>query len=346
MRAAILTDIMQMEIRDVPEPQIQKDTDVLLQVEVVGVCGSDIHYYRTGRIGDQVVEFPFVVGHECSARVLAIGSAVTGVQVGQRVAVDPLVWCHQCDQCLAGRENTCRNQTFLGCPGQMAGCLCERLVMPEASCFPMPDSLSAETVALLEPFTIGYYAAQYEPDLAGKRIAILGSGPIGLCVAASAKAAGAAEIFMTDIRNERREFASTFGATWTGNPNETDVVADILAACPEGVDTVFEAAGQQATCDQGVAMLKPGAQLNIIGIPSVDRISFEVATMRRKELTIQNVRRQNHCVEAATALVASGQVNIDPMMTHHFSLDQSKDAFDLVEGYRDGVIKAMVHIAD
>ena len=136
MKAAFLTGICKIELGDVPSPTIQNETDVLLDVEVVGLCGSDMHYYRTGRIGEMVVEYPFITGHEFAGRVLEVGPAVTNVKVGQRVAVDPLMWCGRCDQCLSGREHTCRNQKFLGCPGQSPGCLCERIVMPAQSCFP------------------------------------------------------------------------------------------------------------------------------------------------------------------------------------------------------------------
>jgi L-iditol 2-dehydrogenase len=133
MKAAVLTALNQVEFRNVEQPKIQKDTDVLLKVEKVGVCGSDLHYYETGRIGRQIVEYPFIIGHECSATVAAIGGSVTRVKVGDRVAVDPAVPCHKCEQCGMGRENTCEDLRFLGCPGQGGGCLCEYIVMPEDS---------------------------------------------------------------------------------------------------------------------------------------------------------------------------------------------------------------------
>ena len=126
MKAITLSDIQQMEIVDIPMPQIQEDSDVLLKIEEVGVCGSDVHYYETGRIADQIIEYPFIVGHECAATVAEVGSAVTRVRVGDRVAIDPALSCFACDQCRDGRENTCQRLRFLGCPGQAAGCCSRR----------------------------------------------------------------------------------------------------------------------------------------------------------------------------------------------------------------------------
>ncbi len=347
MKAAFLTDIRTIELRDIPEPQAHKPGDCRLKVETVGVCGSDMHYYRTGRIGDQVVEFPWLVGHECSARVLEVNGPTDRVKVGDRVAVDPLIWCHQCDQCKAGRVHTCRKQVFLGCPGQLPGCLAEQIVMPADSLFAVPADMSLTRAALVEPFSIGLYAQKLAGEsLAGMNVGILGSGPIGLCVAQACKAAGAERIFMTEIRPERVEIARRMGADWTGNPRESDVVADMLTEVPQGLDRVFECAGEQETLDQGIALARPGGMLLVVGIPEVDRISFEMATMRRHEITVQPVRRQNHCVEEAIDMVRAGRVDLDPMVTHEFTLGQTQQAFDLVADYKDGAIKAMIHLGE
>ncbi len=344
MRAAYLTDICEIELRDAPAPGPVGEAEVLLDVEVVGLCGSDMHYFRTGRIGEMAVEYPFVVGHELAGRVVEVGSSVKNLSPGQRVAVDPLVWCGHCDQCLAGRDHTCRNQKFLGCPGQLPGCLCEQIVMPAASCFPVPDSMTADTAALVEPMSIGLYTQRLGGDIAGKTVGILGSGPIGLCTLAACQGAGVAKVYMTDIRPDRVEFAKNFGASWVGNPNETDVVGEISSLSPLGLDVVYECAGMQETIDQAVELLAPGGRLVVVGIPEVERLSVVISRARRKELTIQNVRRQNQCVKPTIEMLASGQLNIDAMTTHHYSLAEIVDAFDTVANYKEGVIKAMVHV--
>ncbi len=344
MKAALLTDIRKIELRDVPPPCVAAADDVLIRVDTVGVCGSDLHYYRHGRIGVQVVQFPWIVGHECAGVVAAVGTGVTRVKVGDRVAVDPLVACGQCDQCRTGREHTCRRQQFLGCPGQLQGAMAELLVMPQRCCFPMPAGMTFDQAVACEPFAIGLWAVELAGPIVGRKIGVLGTGPIGLCVTAALKAAGACTIWATDLLDERVSLARRMGADWAANAAREDVVASISGAQPLGLDLVFECAGRQETLDQAMQLLAPGGAAIVVGIPEGDRLSFDMNYARRKELTLRNVRRQNDCTERAIRLVASGVVNLDPLVTHHFTLDQSQAAFDLVADYRDGVVKAMIHL--
>ena len=171
------------------------------------------------------------------------------------------------------------------------------------------------------------------------------TGPIGLSVLLVCRAAAECKTYVTDLIAERLQLAANLGAAWTGNASQGDVAASIREAEPLGVDLVFECAGKQETIDQGVALLKPGGTLLIVGIPETDQISFPIHTLRRKELTIQNVRRQNECISPALNMVASGTINVDLLVTHHFTLDETKAAFDLVSNYRDGVVKAMIHVS-
>jgi L-iditol 2-dehydrogenase len=194
MKSMQLTGIRQMKMIDVPKPDIQKDTDVLIRMQAVGVCGSDVHYYTTSRIGSQIVQYPFSVGHEGAGIVEKVGSAVQSLRVGDRIAIEPAMSCGLCDQCLAGRPHTCRKLRFLGCPGQAEGCLAEYIVMPQGSCLPVQASMSFEQATLSEPLAIGLYAAHLAGELKGKHIAILGSGPIGLSVLAGVRLAGAEHV--------------------------------------------------------------------------------------------------------------------------------------------------------
>jgi L-iditol 2-dehydrogenase len=344
MKAAVLTGIRRMEVRDVPDPKIEKDTDVLLKIERVGVCGSDVHYFETGRIGSQVVKFPFIVGHECAATVARVGRRVKRVKVGDQVVVEPAVPCHDCDQCHRGRENTCFKLRFLGTPGQGDGCLTEFIVMPEECCFPTNGKLTMEQGALCEPLAIGVYAVKQSRLPAKADVAILGSGPIGLSCMTVARAQGVRNCYMTEKIDERIKLAANHGATWVGNPLKEDVVAAILKQQPLGMDVAYECAGQQETIDQAVDLLRAGGTLMLVGIPREDRISLSIDKIRRKEVTIVNVRRQNGCTQAAIDLIASGRVNVDFMVTHHFSLDDVQDAFEMVAGYRDGAVKAMIEM--
>lgn len=342
MQAAVLTGLRQMAIRRWPMPKIVTETDVLLKMQAVGVCGSDVHYYKTGRIGSQVVTYPFVVGHEGAATVAAVGSAVNRVKPGDRVAIEPAISCHHCDQCRVGREHTCRNLRFLGCPGQLAGCLSEYLVMPEECCFPFPVTLSFDDAALCEPLSIGIYAVQRSVPMFGARIAILGLGPIGLSVLEVARRAGATAIYATDPLAYRRALATSQGAEWVGDPATDDVVGTVAKREPGGLDAVFECCGQQGALDQGFQLLKPGGKLMLIGIPEFDRFSFAADVSRRREICLQQVRRQNHCVQNAIDGVRLRRYQPQFMVTHRFALRDCKEAFDLVDNYRDGVVKAMI----
>ena len=341
MRALVLTGIRKMEIVERPAPPLKHPTDVLLKILQAGICGSDIHYYTHGRIGDQTVRFPYVIGHECSAIVVDVGKQVTRLKPGDRVVVDPSVSCGFCDQCLLGHYHTCRKVQFLGCPDQLEGCFCDLLVMPEDCCY-SAKGLTPEQAALVEPLSIGYYAVQLCGELKGRRIGILGSGPIGLSVLLAAQLAEASAIYVTDRLDYRLEAARQQGAAWTGNPDRTDIVADIVRSEPFELDAVFECCGQQTALNQAMKLCKPMGRIFIVGIPETDRSSFAVHDARRKGLTFINVRRQNECVEPVIDLINEGKLNPDFIITHRFSLDHASKAFELLADYRDGIIKAML----
>ena len=344
MKKAYLTGIREMTLRDVPDPPAPLQGEVRIRLTTIGVCGSDIHYFREGRIGAQVVEFPFAVGHECAGVIDQLGPGVEGLSPGQRVAVDPLVTCGQCDQCRNGRENTCRNQRFLGCPGQIEGAMSEFIVLPARCAFAIPDSMSFDQAVMVEPFAIGLWAQKLAGEMAGKTAAILGAGPIGLCTLQAVKASGDCDVCVTDLLDYRVEKARATGADWAANAAGTDVVSEILRRHPDGVDFVFEAAGQQDTVDQAGQVLTPGGKMLLIGIPDGNRLSFDMNDWRRRELGVQNVRRQNGCTDEAIAIVAEGKVQLDPQVTHHFPLAESQAAFDLVADYADGAVNAVVNV--
>jgi L-iditol 2-dehydrogenase len=344
MKSAVLTGIRKIEIRETPKPSINRATDVLLKIAAVGICGSDVHYFRTGRIGRQVVQFPFTVGHECAAVVEDVGSEVTRVKPKDRVFVDPAMPCRTCDQCKAGRPHTCRNLIFLGCPGQMEGSLSEYIVLPEECCHPVSDRVSMEQAALAEPVSIGLYASSLVPALENARVGVLGSGPIGLSVILSSLRSGASAVYATDKLDYRLKAAKHCGAVWTGNPLRKNVVAEIEKAELLLLDVVFECCGEQEALDLGLKLLKPGGTMVIVGIPEVPRVSFDIDWLRRKEITVQNVRRQNGCVKPALDWIENSGGDTEFMITHRFVLDHAQKAFDLVSEYADGVIKAMVVI--
>ena len=334
-----------MAMTEVPNPSILNPSEVKIKMSSIGVCGSDIHYYAEGKIGSQVVNYPFPVGHECSGIIEEIGDNVKNVKVGDLVVVDPSVHCGHCDQCLAGRPHTCRNNRFLGCPGQLDGCLAEYIVMPDFTCFPVTGKMNPVQAALIEPLTIGVYAVKLaQIQKKETSVGIFGAGPIGLSVLFKLLADGIEDITMIEPLDYRLIRANEIGARYLVNP-EFDNVEEIVKNKHELLlNVAFEASGEQDAVTNAVKILKPGGKLVLVGIPPSAQYTFDMDLMRRKELTVINVRRQNHCVEEAIELVISGKIDVEKMVTHHFSLEETPKAFEIVEGYKDGAIKAMINL--
>lgn len=344
MKTVVLTGIRQMKLIETPEPQLMTNKDVKIKLTTVGVCGSDIHYYSEGKIGSQVVKYPFKVGHECSGVIVEAGNEVTNVKVNDLVVVDPSVHCGNCDQCLSGRPHTCRNNKFLGCPGQLEGCLAEYIVMPSFTCYQVTGRLNARQAALIEPLSIGVYAVKLAQILeSGAAIGIFGAGPIGLSILLKLLADNQTNIGMIEPLDYRLQRAGEIGASWLINPKKEEVESTITHREPLLLDVIFEASGEQEAVDNAIKILKPGGKLVLVGIPANAQYVFDMDLMRRKELIVLNVRRQNNCVEEAIELVVSGAVPVSKMVTHEFTLEETPVAFDVVEGYKFGAIKAMIN---
>ena len=342
MKSMMLTGIRQMEMKEVPDPVINKPGDVKIKMSVVGICGSDIHYYTQGKIGSQVVKYPFPVGHEGAGIVVEVGSDVKRVKTGDVIAIDPAMPCWECDQCLSGRHHTCRKIKFLGCPDQAEGCLSEYLIMPETSCFPLHKRLNPDHGAISEPLAIGVYSVRQSLPVKNAKIGILGFGPIGMSVMLAAKAEGAKTIYVTDKIDARLSLAAKEGATLTANPLKENIVDKILGREPLALDAVYECCGQQEAFDQAIDLLKPGGKLLVIGIPEFDKWLMDVEKTRRDEITIKFVRRQVDCVELTLDLMKTGKIDISNMITHRFPFEKTKAAFDLIAEYGDGVMKTLI----
>ncbi len=338
----MLTGIRKMEMKSLPDPELRNPYDVKIKITTVGVCGSDIHYYTHGRIGSQVVKYPFTVGHEGAGIVTETGSAVTRVKTGDTIAIEPAMPCGECDQCKSGRKHTCRKLKFLGTPGQAEGLLSEYIIMPEENCFPLAYNLTTDHGSISEPMAIGVYSVKKSEAAVDSQIGILGFGPIGMSVMLAAKEKGIKRIYVTDKIDARLSLARKEHATFTGNPVRDNIEADILRKEPLGLDVVFECCGQQEAFDQAVEILKPGGKLVIAGIPEFDNWLMGADNTRRKEISVQFIRRQVDCVEPALEMMKSGRIDISNMVTHRFAFANTKEAFDLVASYGDGVMKAMI----
>jgi L-iditol 2-dehydrogenase len=347
MRAARLHGIGDLRLETLPRPS-PGPGEVLLRVASVGVCGSDVHYFREGRIGNQVVTEPIMMGHEFSAWIAKLGPDLdadsSGLQIGQLVTVDPAISCGQCEPCREGHPNLCPEVRFCGTP-PVDGVFCEYTVMPARNCFPLPPEMGRVDGALLEPLGIAIHSVDLAHLKPGQTIAVLGAGPIGLFIAAVARAAGAATVYMTEPLAYRRAFAVEYVADRALDPVHDDVVAGILELTHgRGVDAAFEAAGAPDTPEQAAEVVRIGGKVILAGIPADDTLLLNASTTRQKGLTIKLVRRMKHTYPRAIRLIQTGTVDVTPLATHLLPLEQIREAFEIVAGYRDGVLRAVIEV--
>lgn len=343
MKAAFLAAREKIDIRDVPVPS-PGEGEVLVRVKHVGVCGSDVHYFLRGRIGDQVVKYPFILGHEAAGVVEQIGKGVDGLKEGDGVAIEPAVPCGDCRICSRGKPNLCRQVKFLGTP-PVHGAYREYMVMPGDNLFPLPDGAGTDKGALVEPLAVGLYAVELAGPLPGETVAVFGCGPIGLSVIIFASLAGAGTIIASERIEARIAFAQRMGADLVINADGSDAVEEIMNATgKEGVDTAFEAAGEPETLIQCVNSSTLCGRVLMVGIPDVDFWQIPSTVARKRELVLQNVRRSAFTAEKVLSLLEKGRIDVEGMITHRFPLDRIEEAFDLVSGYRDGVVKAMIEL--
>jgi L-iditol 2-dehydrogenase len=318
MRASVLSGASSISVEQRPIPAVQSD-EVLVRVAAVGVCGSDVHYYREGRIGDFVVEGPLVLGHEVSGRIAAVGAGVDPGRIGQRVAIEPQRPCRVCWQCKSGRYNLCPDMRFYATP-PVDGAFCEYVTIQADFAHPVPDSVSDEAAALLEPLSVGIWACRKARIMPGSRVLIAGAGPIGVITAQAARAFGAAEIIVSDPVADRRQLVERFGATWTLDPTAEDVAG-------LGVDAFIDASGATPAVISGITAVRGAGVVVLVGM-GADQIALPIPVIQNRELTITGVFRYTDTWPTATGLVASGQVDLDSLVTARFGLDDVDKALD------------------
>ncbi|MBO0676010.1 NAD(P)-dependent alcohol dehydrogenase [Mycolicibacterium sp. S2-37] len=319
MRASVMTGVgtLRIEQRPVPQPGPRQ---VLVEVAAVGVCGSDVHYYRHGRIGDFVVEEPMILGHELSGRIAAVGAGVDAGRVGERVAVEPQHPCRRCAQCKAGRYNLCPKMKFYATP-PVDGAFCRYVTIDDDMAHPVPDSVSDEAAALLEPLSVAIATMRKARVAPGTSILIAGAGPIGVICAQTARAFGAARIVVTDLVGSRRERALQFGATEVLDP----AVADISAIDP--VDAFVDATGVPAAVMSGIKAVGPAGHVVLVGM-GADEYPLPVSHIANHEINLTGVFRYTDTWPAAIHLVQSGAVDLDAMVTARYDLEHVADALD------------------
>jgi L-iditol 2-dehydrogenase len=299
------------------------------------VCGSDTHYYDHGRIGSFVVEAPLVLGHEAAGEVAEVGPGVTRPAVGQRVSVEPGVPDMSCRQCLAGRYNLCPNMRFFATP-PIDGAFAEYVVVHEAFAHPVPDSISDDAAALLEPLSVGVWACMKGHVTAGSRVLVTGAGPIGLVAVQTALAFGATEVIVSDVNPARLALASDLGATETVDARETSV-AD-LDRPPE---VLLECSGHPPAISEAIRALDRAGRAVLVGMGG-DEVPLPLSVVQERELELTGTFRYANTWPTAIALVASGRVDLDRLVTGTFQLDQAEEA--LTAGRRDPQsVKVVIH---
>lgn len=316
MRASVLMapGVLEVQERPVPEPGPR---EVLVRVTAVGTCGSDVHYFRHGRIGSYVLRAPMVLGHEPAGRIEAVGVDVPAARVGQRVSLEPGVPCRHCAHCLGGTYNLCPDMRFFATP-PIDGAFAEYVVVAADFAHPVPDHVSDDAAALLEPLSVALWAHRKAGTTAGSRVLVAGAGPIGLLVAQVARALGASEIVVSDVDPRRRAAAAENGAT---------TVLDPAADDPDGlgVDTFVDCSGAPPAVLAGLAAVRPGGTAVLVGM-GADEMTLPVSALQSREVTLTGTFRYAGTWPTAVRLAASGAVELDRLVTGYVDLDHVADA--------------------
>ncbi|MGB4137761.1 MAG: NAD(P)-dependent alcohol dehydrogenase [Microbacterium sp.] len=308
-------------VTDAVEVPTPADDQVLIRIAAVGVCGSDIHYFHEGRIGDFVVDAPLILGHEASGTIVAVGADVDAGRIGQRVAIEPQRPCRRCEQCRSGRYNLCTSIEFYATP-PIDGAFAEYAAIQSDFAYAIPDSMSFDAAALCEPLSVGIWTAQKAGIRPGSSVLIAGAGPIGIITAQVARAFGATRVIVSDPVAERRAVALRFGATEVVDPIATDI-----AAAEWDVDAFIDASGAAPAIRAGVYAVGPAGRVVLVGM-GADEAPLPLSRIQNRELVVTGVFRYANTYPTAIALIEKGLVDLDSLVTHRFGLGEVVEALE------------------
>ena len=339
MRAAALIAPLTFRLTDMPTED-PGPGEVQVRVEAVGVCGSDLHAYTEGAVGSTPNVYPMVLGHEPAGTIVKTGAGVIGLAAGDRGALEPALYCYHCEFCLSGHHNVCSNIRFLSNP-HYPGFFRELVNLPVTNFLPIPRGMSFHEATLAEPLAIALHSVGLVSIRPGETVAVIGAGPIGLLTIAALRTAGAGRIWAVEPLAHRRDLARGIGADAALEPEEA--VEEILKGTGRrGVDCAIDCAAGEHTTSQAIQLARNAGRVELTGIHSTPFVSMDGSAMRRKELTIFNVRRSNHETQEALELLAAHTEWFAPLLTHTRKMERIDEAFTIASQYRDGVGKMIV----
>ncbi len=344
MKVAVMEGIGKMGYVQRPIPKPKAD-EVLVKLDYVGICGSDMHYYETGAIGDYVVEAPFVLGHEPGGTVVELGEDVKHLRIGDRVALEPGKTCGKCEFCRSGRYNLCPDVVFFATP-PVDGVFQEYVAHEAALCFKLPENVSTLEGALIEPLAVGFHAADQGGAHTGQTAVVMGAGCIGLVSMMALKAEGVSRVYVVDIMEKRLEKALELGADGVINAMEEDVAEAVLRLTEgRGCDLAIETAGTERTTRQCIEICKKGSTIVLVGYSKTGELTLPVSLAIDKELTFKSVFRYRHIYPMAIEAVAAGKVDLKGIVTDIFDFDDIQNAMDKSVADKANIVKAVVKIA-
>ena len=344
MRQAVMTAPGAIEFKEVPMPRELKSNEILLRIHRIGICGSDVHVYYGKH--PFVTAYPLVQGHEYSGEVVKIGDAVTLVKPGMKATARPHIVCGKCPACLRGQYNVCQNLTVEGCSGP-EGSAQDYFIIPEDRAVVIPESMTYEQTALVEPVAVGAHATRRSGDLTGKNVVVAGAGTIGNLVAQFAQARGAKKVLITDLSDFRLDVAKACGIAETANvrtENFTDAVRRVFG--DEGFQVGFEAVGAQAALTDIVGAVENGGTVVIIGVYTQNPV-IDMGFLGEHELNVLGSMMYVHedYVEAVKC-IAEGKIKSKPLITHNFEFEQFLDAYKFIEQNGDRTLKVMINVTE
>ena len=343
MKAAVYYPGMGIQIDERPIPVPGSD-QLLVNVRAAGICGSDIHYYRDGHIGDWWIKQPHVLGHEFAGTIASIGAEVSGFALGDPVVIEPIIPCELCFACRTGFYNLCSNLRFTGSP-HTDGAFQEYVITRPRFTHHLPDGIDFELASLVEPTSVAVHAVRRSRMQVGDSVVVVGAGPIGLLILAVALASGATLTCVIDLDPARLLKAQELGATMTMNVAEDNTIAMQRLSGGAEADIVFEAVGSARTLDAALRLVRPGGRLVVVGVSPEAKVEFDMMSAQSKEVDVIPVYLGRNAFPAALNLLASGRINARSLVTHRFPLEEMKVALETAVSKRENAIKVLMTTA-